>query len=164
MSMGPEKTIDGSGLNAADEHSTSRDGHVAQRQGRAQPTWIQYAFDKAYKLDKMLVWNSNQVMESILGFGAKNVTVEYSTDGATWTALGEFEFAQAPGLAPTRPIRPSISAARSAKHVKLTIKSNWGGLLPQYRPERSPLPLGSGLGPRAESGLRRDRRRPADCP
>jgi hypothetical protein len=58
--------------------------------GGPQPTWIQYALDKVYKLDQALIWNSNQALESLLGFGAKGITVEYSTDGTTWNTLGEW--------------------------------------------------------------------------
>lgn len=30
------------------------------------PAWIQYEFDKVYKLDKLLVWNSNQIIEAFV--------------------------------------------------------------------------------------------------
>jgi hypothetical protein len=128
--MGPEKTVNGSGL-SGDEHSTTPTDMWLSAKGGAQPTWIQYAFDKVYKLDKMRVWNSNQLLESILGFGAKTVAVEYSTDGAAWTALGEFEFAQAPATPYVSDIRVDFQGT-VAKYVKLTFTSNWGGLLPQY--------------------------------
>ncbi len=130
--MGPEKTADGSGLNAAGEHSTSATDMWLSGKGAAQPAWIQYAFDKAYKLDKMLVWNSNQAMESILGLGAHNVTVEFSTDGTTWTTVGDFEFAEAPGLASYTADTTVNFGGAAVKAVKLTVKSNWGGLLPQF--------------------------------
>ncbi len=129
--MGPEKTVDGSGMNAADEHSTTPADMWLSAKNGPQPTWIQYAFDKAYKLDKMRVWNSNQVLESILGFGCKDVLVEYSTDAVTWTALGEFVFAQAPAVPYVSDITVDFGGV-VAKYVKLTIKSNWGGILPQY--------------------------------
>lgn len=130
--MGPEKTVDGSGLNAAGEHSTSATDMWLSGKGAAQPTWIQFAFDKAYKLDKMLVWNSNQAMESILGLGAHEATVEYSTDGATWTKVGDFEFTQALGMASYAADTTVNFSGAAVKAVKLTIKSNWGGLLPQF--------------------------------
>jgi hypothetical protein len=129
--MGPEKTVDGSGMNAADEHSTTPADMWLSAKGGPDPAWIQYAFDKAYKLDKMRVWNSNQVLESILGFGSRNVLVEYSLDATTWTALGEFEFAQAPAVPYASDIVVDFGG-KVAQYVKLTIKSNWGGLLPQY--------------------------------
>jgi hypothetical protein len=96
----------------------------------AQPTWIQYAFDRIQKVDSMRVWNSNQAMEPFVGLGAKDVTIEYSTDGAAWTSVGDFEFAQAAGEA-LSPEAIDLGGV-VAKYVKLTIKSNWGGVLPQY--------------------------------
>lgn len=47
--------------------------------------WIQYAFDRVYKFDKMLVWNSNQAAEPAIGWGVKAATIEVSLDGQTWT-------------------------------------------------------------------------------
>ena len=62
--MGPEKTIDGSGLDANDQHSVSASQMWLSKKGQS-PIWIQYEFDKAYKLYQMWVWNSNQAVESI---------------------------------------------------------------------------------------------------
>ncbi|MGE5296129.1 MAG: LamG-like jellyroll fold domain-containing protein, partial [Solirubrobacterales bacterium] len=124
--MGPENTINGSGLNANDEHSTASTDMWMTTGGK--PAWIQYEFDQAYSLYQMWVWNSNQAIESFLGFGAKAVTVEYSLDGQTWSALGDFEFAQATGT-PTYTANTTVSFnGVQAKFVKLTINANWGGL------------------------------------
>ena len=71
------------------------------------------------------------MVESFIGFGAKNVTIEYSVDGAAWTTLGDFEFAQAPGTAGYTPNTTVDLAGVVAKYVKLTIKSNWGGMVTQ---------------------------------
>jgi hypothetical protein len=91
-----QNTVSGSGLNANDEHSTELT-QMWMSSG-AQPNWIQYEFDSVYKLDEMRVWNSNQLIESLIGFGAKDVVVEYSADGATWTTLeGVSQFAKASG-------------------------------------------------------------------
>ena len=130
--MGPEKTIDGSGLNAAGQHSVKETDMWLSLKGGVQPTWIQYAFDKVYALDTMLVWNSNQALEPVIGYGAKDVTVEYSVDGATWTKLGDKEFTDAPGD-PTCTADTQVAfGGVAAKFVKLTINSNWGGILAQY--------------------------------
>jgi regulation of enolase protein 1 (concanavalin A-like superfamily) len=127
--MGPEKTVDGSGLDANDLHSVEQTDMWLSAVGGPQPTWIQYEFDGVYKLDRMLVWNYNQLLEPAFGFGAKNVTVEYSTDGVTWTALGEVEFVQAPGKATCTADTVVGFQGAVARYVKLTINSNWGGLL-----------------------------------
>jgi len=127
---GPQNTVNGSGLNASDQHST--DFAQMWMSAGALPSWIQYQFDKVYKLDEMWVWNSNQLVEAFVGFGAKDVTVEYSVDGATWTKLeGVPEFAQAPG-APAYAANTFVDfGGAMAKYVKLTIATNWGGVTPQ---------------------------------
>ena len=90
------------------------------------PIWIQYEFDKVYKLYQMWVWNSNQAVEPDVGFGAKDVTIETSMDGTTWTALADVpEFAQATGE-PNYVHNTTVDfGGVQAKYVKLTITSNW---------------------------------------
>jgi hypothetical protein len=129
--MGPEKTIDKSGL-TNDRHSTTATQMWLSDKAGPQPTWIQYQFDKVYSLNTMLVWNSNGDMEPDFGYGAKDVTVEYSVDGAAWTTLGDFEFVQAPGDANCAADTKVDFGGAPAKFVKLTISSNWGDIFPQY--------------------------------
>jgi hypothetical protein len=75
------------------------------------------------------VWNSNQTMEPFLGFGAKDVKVEYSTDGTSWTALaGVPQFARAPGTTGYAANTTVSFGGVMAKFVKLTITSTWGGM------------------------------------
>jgi len=129
---GSENTINGSGLDANDLHSRESAAMWLSISGGPQPVWIQYEFDRVYKLYEMWVWNYNVEFEHVLGFGFKDVTVEYSENGTDWTALGSFEFAQGPGqdgYAHNTTVDFGIVAA---KYVKLTANSNWGGLVPQY--------------------------------
>jgi hypothetical protein len=127
---GPQNTVNGSGLNAEDQHSVE----LTQMwmSGTAKPHWIQYEFDKVYKLDELWVWNANQIVEPFVGFGAKSVAIEYSADGQTWTALeGAHEFARASG-GPSYTANTAIDfGGVTAKFVKLTINSNWGGVAQQ---------------------------------
>ncbi len=127
--MGPEKTVDGSGLDRVDQHGT--EPTTMWLSAGTLPNWIQYQFDKAYKLHTMKVWNSNQAVESFVGFGAKSVRIEYALDGATWTELpGVPEFARATG-SPTYASNTTVDfGGISAQYVKLTINSPWG-LAPQ---------------------------------
>ena len=129
--MGPEKTIDGSGLNASDQHSSTSTQMWLSAMGDTEP-WIQYEFDQVYRLDKMLVWNSNQAVETAIGWGVKAVTIEVSLDGEAWTAVGDFEFAQATG-ADTYAANTTVDFAGAAgKYVKLVIGGNWGSAVQQY--------------------------------
>ncbi|MCU0916369.1 MAG: hypothetical protein MUC88_17670, partial [Planctomycetes bacterium] len=92
----PVKTVDGSGLDPSDGHST--DVRDMWQSTMAAPHWIQFQFDQAYSLHELWVWNSNQLIEPFIGFGARTVKIEYSTDGTAWTALANVpEFARAPG-------------------------------------------------------------------
>jgi len=130
---GPQKTVDGSGLDAADLHGTAENTIWLSSGTAPQPAWIQYEFDDVYKLQEMRVWNYNQSIEAFAGLGAKSVTVEYSTDANSWTTLaGVPEFARAPG-APGYASNTTVNfAGVAAKYVKLTINSNWGGIMPQF--------------------------------
>ncbi|UCC99022.1 MAG: discoidin domain-containing protein [Phycisphaerales bacterium] len=130
--FGPEKTIDRSGLDADDLHSTAATDMWLSA-NEPQGAWIQYELDKVYKLHEMWVWNSNQVFEALFGFGMKDVAVEYSTDGAAWTALaGLPQFTKAPGAAGYAHDTTVDFGGALAKYVRLTATSNWGGVLPQY--------------------------------
>ncbi len=129
--MGPENTINGSGLNEADEHSMELK-QMWMTTGMAKPDWIQYEFADVEKLDEMWVWNSNQILESFLGFGAKSVVVEYSLDGQTWTTVeGVTEFAKATSTATYAHNTTVDFGGVMAKFVKITINNNWGGAVPQ---------------------------------
>jgi Concanavalin A-like lectin/glucanases superfamily len=127
---GLERTVDGSGLNDSDQHSVEADdmwlGNAA-----AEPVWLLYEFDNVYKLHEMLVWNYNVMFEPVLGFGVKDVTVEYSVDGADWTVLGDVELAQATARADYVANTAVDMGGVAAKSVRITVNSNFGGL-PQY--------------------------------
>ena len=123
--MGPENTVNGSGLNANDQHAV--DPTTMWLSTGVQPNWIQYQFDKVYKLSELWVWNSNQLIETLLGLGAKGVTIEYSIDGSAWTVLpGVPEFARAPGAAGSSHNTVVSFGGVFARYVKLTVNSTWG--------------------------------------
>jgi len=129
--MGPEKTINGIGLNELDQHSTEPAEMWLSGMGDPTPS-IQYSFDKAYKLHEMWVWNSNQLIESFVGIGTKDVVIETSIDGAVWTVLeGATLFNQATG-SPDYTANTRIDfAGVMAQHVRITIMAGYGAL-PQY--------------------------------
>ncbi len=122
---GPEKTVDGSGLNAADQHSVeSTDMWLAL--SSPEPLYIQYEFDRIYKLDEMLVWNYNVQFELLLGFGVKDVTIEYSQDGVDWTVLGDETLAQATAKATYTANSAIDFGGVPAKFVRLNVNSGFG--------------------------------------
>jgi len=123
---GPEKTIDGSGLNENSLHSVNTADMWLSAPGDPGSAWIQYQFDKPYKLYEMLIWNYNG--DSFLSlYGIKEVTIEYSADSVTWTQANVSELAQAPGAAgyAANTVVPFDGA--EVKYVKVTANNNWIG-------------------------------------
>jgi hypothetical protein len=128
---GSENTINGSGLNANDQHSTKTSDMWLANAPADEALYIQYEFDSVYKLYQMLVWNYNAEFELILGFGLKGVTVTYSQDGTDWTALGDVELAKATAKATYLANTTIDFDGVAAKYVRLTVNSGWG-MMGQY--------------------------------
>ncbi len=122
--MGPDNTVNGSGLDALGQHSSLPE---AMWLAPGPNPWIQYEFDRAYALHDMSVWNSNQLVESFLGFGIKEAVVETSIDGENWTALEDTTvFAQATGLENYAANTVVALGGTMAKFVKITGKTAYG--------------------------------------
>ncbi|MCH7559572.1 MAG: discoidin domain-containing protein, partial [Planctomycetes bacterium] len=129
---GPENTINGLGLDANDLHSIEP-ADMWLSSDEPNGAWIEYEFDKVCKLHEMWVWSHNGMMESVLGFGPKDVTIEYSTNGTDYTTLGTtHEFARAPGAVDYAHNTTVDFGGATAKYVRLTTNSNWGNILDQY--------------------------------
>jgi hypothetical protein len=129
---GPEKTVDGSGLNTDDQHSTDAPDMWLATPG-AEPLYLRYEFDRVYKLHEMRVWNYNSEFELMLGFGLKDVTVEYSADGSDWAVLGDVEFSRATAKSDYSANTTVAFDGVPVKYVRLTVNSGYGMLpAPQY--------------------------------
>ncbi len=128
--VGPENTINGSGLSGADEHSTVSDD-MWLAWPADEPLYIQYQFDDVYKLHEMLVWNYNIQFELLLGFGIQNVTIEYSENGADWMSLGDVQLNQATAENTYTPNTTVDFAGVLAQYVRLTVNSGYG-MMGQY--------------------------------
>ncbi|UCD49139.1 MAG: fasciclin domain-containing protein [Phycisphaerales bacterium] len=141
--LSAERTVDGSGLDENDLHSANGTTmwlsditmmDVLEPDPNDpnaplvvyEPVWLLYEFDKAYKVDQMWVWNSNTAIEAFYGYGLKDVTIEYSTDGDNWMSLGDFELAQAPGTYDYAHETIDFGGV-VAKYVRIDAHSNWGG-------------------------------------
>jgi hypothetical protein len=121
---GPANTINGSGL-TGDLHGTNAATMWNTAATDPGPVWIQYQFDNAYKFSELWVWNYNGDFEPVLGYGFKDVTIEYSLDGTTWTLLKETQFAQATAVSGYAHNTTVDMGGVMAQYVKLTAKSNW---------------------------------------
>ncbi len=90
-----EQIVNGSGLNADGQHSID-DSAMWQGAGTAgEPAWVQFDFDRVYKLYGVRIWNYNGAYESILGFGVKDIAIEYAAEPNTWVSGGQFQLDRA---------------------------------------------------------------------
>ena len=129
---GPENTVNGSGLDADDLHSVASTAMWLTSDADTNAAWIQYEFDKVYKLHEMWVWNHNTTTEHVLGFGIKDATMTYSVDGANWATFDTtHEFARGPSAAGYAHNTTVDLNGVAAKYVKITANNNWGGILNQ---------------------------------
>ncbi len=130
---GPENTINGSGLDDDDLHSFENTAMWLSSGVDPNSSWVQYEFDRVYKLHQMWVWNYNTSVEPLVGFGIRQATIEYSSDGVNWSTLGAtHEFAQGPGAPGYAPNTIVDLGGVAAKLVKITANNNWGGILNQF--------------------------------
>ncbi|MHC4175417.1 MAG: LamG-like jellyroll fold domain-containing protein, partial [Planctomycetota bacterium] len=129
----PERTIDGSGLSGDGLHGTKETTMWLSSDTGTSGAWIQYDFDNTYLLHEMLVWNYNSMMEPFVGLGVKDVTIDTTTNGTDWTALGQsHQFAQAPGTERYAANTAIDLGDVPLKGIRLNVVSNWGGMLLQY--------------------------------
>ena len=130
---GPENTVNGSGLDGDDLHSAENTTMWLSNIIDPGTAWIQFEFDRSYKLRQMSVWNYNSTVEPAVGFGIKQATIEYSIDGADWSVLGTtHEFTRGSGTAGYAPNTTVDLGGVTAKYVKITANSNWGGFVHQF--------------------------------
>jgi hypothetical protein len=122
----PEKTIDGSGLNENDEHSDRAPDMWLGTPSGGDPAYIQYEFDTVYKLHELLVWNYNVQFELVLGFGFKDVTIEYTENGTDWMVLGDAQFAQGTTLSNYAANTVVALNGVAASGLRLTANSAYG--------------------------------------
>lgn len=128
----PNNTINESGLdhNNMDLHSKDTTDMWLSSGTDTEPVWIRYDFDKLYKLHQMLVWNYNDGL-FLWRAGFKDVTVEYSEDGQTWTELADVpEFALAPGTNGYQYNTVVEFNSIVAMSVRLIAHSNWSDTIP----------------------------------
>ncbi|MBN1973336.1 MAG: discoidin domain-containing protein [Sedimentisphaerales bacterium] len=123
----PNNTVNEAGLgldpNFPDQHSAVTGSWLSSGED-VNNAWIQYDFDKVYKIHEMLVWNYNHNLLKSAGFN--KVLIEYSEDGNTWTKLTDVnEFNKATGRADYE-YNTAVTFDAIAKSVRITALSNWG--------------------------------------
>jgi len=106
---GLENTVNGSGVNADGQHSTLNTDMWAGTPPTGELAYIQYEFDKVYKLYEMQVWNYNVMFE-----------------GTDWTVLKDIQFAQATARSDYTTNTIVDFEGVPAQYVRLTANSGYG--------------------------------------
>lgn len=87
--------------------------------------WILYDLGYNYTIFKTLLWNANE--PDHLDYGIQNYTVDYSTNGTSWTNLGDFTAPQASGSPYYEGDEGPNFGEVTARFVLITPTSNYGG-------------------------------------
>lgn len=88
--------VNGSGLDGQTHGADGAD--MWQTAPGDLPATIEFRFEQPEYLDEIKVWNHNSLVEAILGFGAKDVLIEYSADDEDFSVLDSAVFKRAPGM------------------------------------------------------------------
>ncbi len=123
---GPENMANGSGMDIDDVHGMAVSDMWQSEDGATGPCWVEFAFDRIYKLDEVLVWNFNSSLEFLFGYGVKDVRIEVSRDGTTWDSLGDVEIPQGTSSGDCPATLIDLKGAL-AQYVRFNIHSSWGG-------------------------------------
>ncbi len=87
--------------------------------------WISYDFGQIYALNELKIWNVND--PDLLSFGAKNVIIDYSTDGKNWIEYGQETFPKANGISTYEGDLITNLNGIEAQHLLITVLDNYGG-------------------------------------
>ena len=92
---------------------------------RGNSYWAMFEFHENQGIAGSYVWNANRTGES--GWGAKDVIIDYSTDGTTWVQLGTYVFPQATESMTYMGFQGPDFGSISVKKILVTILTTYDG-------------------------------------
>ncbi len=92
---------------------------------RPESHFILYDFGSTYKLGQTQIWNTNDPAH--LDWGMRDVAIDYSLDGQTWTHAGDFIFEQGTGSPRYEGFEGPDLNDIEARYLLITALSNYGG-------------------------------------
>jgi len=124
--------VNGAGLDPNGLHSTLASDMWQTSMGDSNPG-LTFEFNQVKKLDTMRVWNYNETADSSVGWSVKDMILETSVDGTTWSLVeGADQLSRGPAASGYAAGDVIDLEGITARFVKMTFVSNWGGLLTQY--------------------------------
>ena len=92
---------------------------------RGESHWIMYNLNYPYELHQMHIWNLNS--PDYWADGMQDIVIDISTDGVSWTEVGEFQIPMADATSTYEGIDLYDFAGTEAQYVLITGLSNHGG-------------------------------------
>lgn len=118
------------GCGPTDKHASTATNSWSSCNAMASPNpnrpaghWIKYDFDELYTFQNIHIWNYNVAGSTAMGF--ENVTIDYSTDGNTWTQAWSGTWAQASGQNDYAGFDIGSLSEFTAQHVLITGMDNF---------------------------------------
>lgn len=127
--LDPNVTVTGAGLDPNNEHGTGFNAMWISNP-EEDPVWIQYDFDAAVRLNEILIWNHNSEIEDIMGWGIKDATIDYTTDGQSWQPLAEVVLEPAPGTAEYAANNSIPVDDLTVEGIRINALNNYSTILP----------------------------------
>jgi len=93
---------------------------------RGNGHWVMYDLGYTYPLTTSNVWNYNVAGNTDKGF--KDVVIDYSTDGVSWTELGNYTFSKATGSSLYNGEPGPVFGNTDVRYVLITGLTNYGAV------------------------------------
>lgn len=113
-----------------DRHNTSLESAWTSCQTSANPNtvrgvghWIMYDFTFDYSVGQLHFWNFNH--PDYLNRGARDISIDISMDGASWTSVSDYTIPQANGLSSYEGVDGPMLNQR-ARYMLITVNNNYG--------------------------------------
>ncbi len=115
-----------------DRHTTNaHDGWISctksmnPKASHGNSHWIKYDFGQPYPLHDLVIWNMNH--PEFVDDGIKNVIIEYSSNGTSWTMVDTVTVPRAPASGFYEGVLCADLGGHSARYLLLTALDNHGG-------------------------------------
>jgi len=92
---------------------------------RPESHFILYDFNRVYALRQMKIWNTND--PSRLNDGLRDVAIDVSRDGLSWTHVGDFTFDRGPGVSTYEGFDGPDLGGAEGRYLLITALDNYGG-------------------------------------
>ena len=105
---------------------------LSTNQANVSGQFLRFDLGAVAPLDRVRIWNYNQVYAGapFTGRGMKDVEIQFSNNGATFTTVLTTQFAQAPGVNAYPGFDVNLTGLGSARYVRIVALSNWNNNAP----------------------------------